>query len=107
MPINLITDVSSVSPAVRAELVRGHHARSALAEARQRAVEQEHGYIESRLIDGVGQLAFRVDSEVYWNMRRRFGDDCWKDPGFRRDFLKKNPGARVRAVKHSGRIIRP
>lgn len=106
MPLNLL-DASELPAAVCAELLRGHHAKAALAEAQQRQVEQEHAEIRARLIDGLGQLTMRVDSDVYWNMVRRFGEGCWAAKGFRKDFQRHNPGARVKAARHTGRIIRP
>jgi len=36
----------------------------------------------SRLMDGIGQLKYRIDADLYHHMKAIFGPDCWKDPAF-------------------------
>jgi hypothetical protein len=38
-------------------------------------------------VDGIGQLKYRIDPDLYWHMRNLFGPDCWKDKGFT-DYLE-------------------
>jgi hypothetical protein len=36
----------------------------------------------TRGVDGVGQLKYRIDPDLYWHMRNLFGPDCWKETSF-------------------------
>ena len=33
-------------------------------------------------MDGIGQLKYRIDADLYHHMKALFGSDCWKDPAF-------------------------
>jgi len=39
-------------------------------------------------VEGVGQLKYRIDPDLYWHMRNLFGPDCWKDESFT-DYLEE------------------
>jgi len=33
-------------------------------------------------MDGIGQLKYRIDADLYHHMKAIFGPDCWKDTAF-------------------------
>jgi hypothetical protein len=72
------------SSAVLDEFRKGfkHHAVSAAL--RQEKVNAYSRQLEnsSRLMDGIGQLKYRIDADLYHHMKAIFGPDCWKDPAF-------------------------
>ena len=93
--IGLISEIEA-SEAVKAELCRGFQAKRALAEMRNRRVQAASRQMESRLMDGIGQLTHRIDSDVYWLMRNKFGPDCWTNNEFLKDCEKHGTISRVR-----------
>jgi hypothetical protein len=82
------TDIEAPE-AVKEEFRRGFHVHAALAAARQARVNEACAAMESRLMDGVGQLRYRIDADLYWVARHKFGRHCWSDPAFLRDCEKK------------------
>jgi hypothetical protein len=72
------------SSAVLDEFRKGfkHHAVSAAL--RQEKVNAYSARLEnsSRLMDGIGQLKYRIDADLYHHMKAIFGPDCWKDSAF-------------------------
>lgn len=91
----IITELR-VTEAVKRELIVGHQQRMVRA-----AIAQENIGIASRRlgpakpVEGLGQPIARIQADIYWAMRQKFGADCWKDPDFVKSYLDKNPGARV------------
>ena len=78
-----------------AEFKTGWQVEAGLAAAKQARIAQATDRIASRAIDGVGQHVARITPEAFFYWRNRLGHECWADPGFRREFLRDNPGARV------------
>jgi hypothetical protein len=89
--------------AVQAEFRRGFQVHAAMAAARQARVNEACREMESRLMDGVGQLTHRIDADLYWLARLKYGRHCWSDPGFVRDCEKKGLLQRVRG--RSDRVV--
>lgn len=78
------------------EFRKGFAVHSALAAVRQERVNAASRAIESRLMDGLGQLTHRIDADFYWAMRAKFGAGCWSDKGFMRDCVKRGAVQQVR-----------
>ncbi len=92
-----IIEVKDLPAAVRDELVKGHHAKMAMARVNQARIgAASHRTGGVRGVEGLGQLRARVDADVFFRMRQIHGEDCWKDGAFLKSFLAKNPEARVR-----------
>jgi hypothetical protein len=72
------------SSAVISEFRQGFRAHAVEAALRQEKVNAYSRRIEnsSRLMDGIGQLKYRIDADLYHHMRAIFGPDCWKDTSF-------------------------
>jgi hypothetical protein len=72
------------SSAVISEFRQGFKAHAVEAALRQEKVNAYSRRIEnsSRLMDGIGQLKYRIDADLYHHMRAIFGPDCWKDTSF-------------------------
>ena len=81
--MSLIAPIEA-SSAVLDEFRKGfkHHAVSAAL--RQEKVNAFSARLEnsSRLMDGIGQLKYRIDADLYQHMKAIFGPDCWKDSEF-------------------------
>ena len=58
------------------------HAARALI--RQQRINASTARLEnaSRLMDGIGQLKYQIDGDLYFHMRAIHGADCWRDPAF-------------------------
>jgi hypothetical protein len=80
---------------IAGELVRGEHAKAALALQRQQRIAQATATVEARCIDGLGQPIMQLDQELWMRLRHEFGQDCFADASFRRSLLQKNPELRV------------
>lgn len=91
----LVTEVDAPRDVVD-EFRCGFHVKMALAAARNARIQAENERLESRLIDGLGQLVARVDADVFFAMRFRFGPDCWKDKDFLDDCVRKGMIRKVR-----------
>jgi hypothetical protein len=91
------------SAAVVREFRHGFHAQMAMAKIRQEKVNAENARMRSRLMNGLGQLVARVDSDVYWAFVHKFGPNCWKDKSFMQDCIKQGAVTPVRG--ESSRII--
>ena len=72
------------SSAVISEFRQGFKAHAVEAALRQEKVNAYSRRLEnsSRLMDGIGQLKYRIDADLYHHMRAIFGPDCWKDTSF-------------------------
>lgn len=79
---------------VRAVLAQWERERQRLCQARMQLAAKEGG--ERRLLaDGEVQMMIDPYSYHYWG--QRLGYQCWQDPGFKREFLRDNPEARVKS----------
>jgi len=72
------------SSAVLEEFRKGFKQHAVSAALRQEKVNAYSRQIEnsSRLMEGIGQLKYRIDSDLYHHMKALFGPDCWKDTAF-------------------------
>lgn len=83
MPESLIEPIEC-SSAVLAEFRNGFKQHAVEASLRQENLNALSRRLEhsSRLMDGIGQLKYRVDADLHAHMKAIFGPDCWKDPAF-------------------------
>ena len=56
-----------------------------------------------RSVEGLGQKIASIPPTAYHFWGQKLGYDCWNDDAFVREFLRDNPGCRV---KSSGKIGR-
>jgi hypothetical protein len=72
------------SSAVLSEFRKGFRQHAVEASLRQEKVNAYSRRLEnsSKLMDGIGQLKYRVDADLHAHMKAIFGPDCWKDPAF-------------------------
>ena len=91
--LNLPGDLSRQ---VMVELCRGFRAQEVLAAVEQKELAVAQG--EHRAVDGLGQKTMSLTPYSYHYWGQRLGYACWRDKGFRREFLRDNPEARVRTV---------
>jgi hypothetical protein len=63
--------------------------------------QEEHNHVE-----GLGEMTMRIPVESYHYWGKRLGYDCWRDAGFRKEFLRDNPECRVnsKAAKTTVRV---
>lgn len=92
--MNLIADIEA-SEAVVGEFRKGFQVHAALAAVRQERVNESCRQLQSRLMDGIGQLTHRIDADLYWLARFKYGAKCWSDPDFVRDCEKNGMLQRV------------
>ena len=97
MICELFSELGEELAPVRADVIRGEHARASLAMLRQQQIAEAEARIERAHVEGLGELQMRVDANVYFSMQMLFGRECWQDDGFRSDMLKKNPGMRIKS----------
>ena len=83
--------------ALHNDLRRGWHAKTVMALAAQDKIAKVFQDLGPRHNETLGQLTMVVDPHIYYEMRRIYGRDCWKDKGFRRRFAKDNPSANIRS----------
>lgn len=83
MPDSLIEPIEC-SSAVIAEFRKGFRQHAVEASLRQEKVNAYSRRLEnsSKLMDGIGQLKYRIDADLHAHMKAIFGPDCWKDPAF-------------------------
>jgi hypothetical protein len=81
--MSLIAPIEA-SSAVLDEFRKGFQQHAVSAALRQEKVNAYSRQLEnsSRLMDGIGQLKYRIDADLYHHMKAIFGPDCWKDPAF-------------------------
>jgi hypothetical protein len=78
------------------DLRRGHHAKLVTAQAMQaRFAHALQAAGEETHVEGLGQRVMCVHPDIYWEMIRRYGRDCWNDRDFRRRMMADEPGLRV------------
>lgn len=92
---------------IRKRLQSMEEAELALARANQLKLAEFHRNMESATIDGIGQHIMRITPESYHYWGNRLGYDCWGDKGFRKEFLRDVPEARVKYVARKQTILRP
>jgi hypothetical protein len=66
---------------------------------RQQAIGRFNEQIEYKTVDGLGTKVGEIDMEMYFQMRAKYGDDCWDDPEFIKAFLRDNPAARIKTTR--------
>lgn len=66
-----------------------------LARRRQDRIAAELG-TNRKAMNGLGRVRMEVDSWVYHYWGQRLGYQCWRDPGWLREFERDNPNVRVR-----------
>ena len=93
------------SEAVLAEFRKGFRAHAVQAAIRQDKINAYSARLEnsSKLMDGIGQLKYRVDADLHAHMKALFGPDCWKDPSFTN--LLEREGVIVRVKGISDKIM--
>ena len=93
------------SSAVLAEFRKGFKAHAVNAAIRQDKINAYSARLEnsSKLMDGIGQLKYRIDADLHAHMKQLFGPDCWKDPAFT-DALERD-GVIVRVKGMSDTIM--
>jgi len=93
------------SSAVLNEFRKGFKAHAVHAAIRQEKINAYSARIEnsSKLMDGIGQLKYRIDADLHAHMKQVFGPDCWKDPAFT-DALERD-GVIVRVKGMSDTIM--
>lgn len=93
--------------ALEDDLLRGWQAKAVLAAARQAEIKQ--AFDTARLHDhpALGRCFAVIDPLVYEKARQLHGETCWRDPEFRKAFLRDNPECRVESTPARTTIIRP
>lgn len=78
------------------ELCEGVHYETYQAEARQKRIDEANRRIERCWRDGLGEPVMSIDTSLFlhWAVLE---PGCWQDETFRREFLRDNPGCRVKA----------
>ena len=108
--------------AVVDEFRRGAQAHVAMAALRQERINAASRRLEnsSKLMEGVGQLEYRIDPDLYWAFRHTYGPDCWNDPDFRlalekagviqkvkgisdKIIIQRRPGSDLNRIKYSSK----
>lgn len=89
-----------VSRAVLEEFRVGFRAHAAMAAVRQERINQSIARLEtaSKLVDGIGQLEYQIDADLYWHMRALHGPDCWRDEAFLKDCEAKGLIKKVKGI---------
>jgi hypothetical protein len=90
------------------DVTRGHHAALVVALAQQTKIAKaiaEGGEVFAR--GGLGVRTMCVHTDIYWDMVRLYGPDCWRDKGFRKDMLRDIPALQVRAESRKTMLRMP
>lgn len=96
-PPDIVTEIGK-SPAMRRlkrELVTGARFQQEFMILRQARINEANRILESRVVEGLGARIAEIDQEFYFQMILEYGPECWADPEFLEDTLKKNPGMRI------------
>lgn len=83
--------------ALHDDLRRGWHVKQAVGVFNQQRLAQAFEQAGPLHHPVFGQLTLVVDPVVYETMRHEHGEQCWRDPAFRRAFAKANPEANIRS----------
>ena len=86
--------------AVLQEFRAGFKAHAVMAMNRQEQINAASRRLEncSKLMDGIGQLKYRIDEDLYWHMRAIYGPDCWKDAAFTKALERDGVIQRVKGI---------
>jgi hypothetical protein len=83
---------AAMNNALIKELCSGRMLMETQQKFRERACAQEA--FEARghkSITGLGKMIASIPSHEYFLIREKYGNDCWNDPAFVRDFRKMEP----------------
>ena len=90
---------TALNNALVAELCSGRRFMEARQELRERDCAREafasRGH---KTIDKLGKLAAIVPQHEYFLMRSKYGEDCWHDKEFIRDFQRTQPHLAVHKI---------
>jgi hypothetical protein len=87
-----------IEPEVIDELVKGRRAREVLELS---TLQNQYRQFSSspdgshQAHPALGQMQMSIPPLAYHYWGQRLGYQCWNDQGFRREFLRDNPGVRV------------
>lgn len=94
-------DFVGIEPEVISELAKGRHARETLAAIKLRKECAAYNIApvgEHKAMEGMGQPVLSIPKLAYDYWGRRLGYECWSDKGFRDEFKRDNPGARIESA---------
>ena len=91
------------SDALDAALVRELCSGRQLMETRQQlrevdAAKEAKSMLGHRSITGLGKAVAVVPQHEWFLMREKYGEDCWGDNGFVRDFQRLEPSMAVHKI---------
>jgi len=92
-------DISGLGQTVVDELCRGRHLREVVAmTALKRGTAQLNASPigEHKAMEGMGRIKLSVPPLAYHYWGQRLGYECWADKQFQNEFLRDNPGVRVK-----------
>jgi hypothetical protein len=97
---SLVAPIDGVSSSVLDEFRTGFRAHAVMAMKRQEELNAASTRLEnaSRLMEGIGQLKYRIDTDLYFHMRAIYGPDCWRDPDFTAALERDGVIVRVKGV---------
>lgn len=106
MPQELIKDISKCVSLRKwkEEAVRGFRVRQNLALLRQRLIGQATRRLEWYRKAGMRMVA-RVDEDLFWQHRLKYGPGCWHNDEFREDTLKRHPEMAVPETRRSVGVL--
>lgn len=81
---------------VLTEFHRGEVVKQTLAKVRQERVAAANARIEHVASETVGRHIMDIDAMAYHYWGKRLGYECWKDPQFRREYMRDNPEVRIK-----------
>lgn len=88
-----------MNQALMRELISGRILKQQLEESREKAAGAEafssRGH---KSIKGLGKLAAVVPQHEYFTIRSKYGEDCWHDREFIRDYQRLMPTMKVHEV---------
>ena len=96
---SLIAPIEAPAAIVQ-EFRAGFKAHAVMAMNRQEQINAASRRLEncSRLMEGIGQLKYRIDEDLYWHMRAIYGPDCWKDDSFTKALERDGVIQRVKGI---------
>lgn len=81
---------------LREEVITGARFQQVSMIWNQHRINQANARIQSNYIEGLGYRIAEFDQEFWFQQIREYGPDCWSDPDFMEDTLRRNPGIRIR-----------
>jgi len=83
---------AEMNAALVRELCSGRMLMETMQQFRERdAAAEAKSFIGHRSIPGLGKHVASVPAHEWFLMRERYGEDCWSDKGFVRDFQRLEP----------------